>query len=70
MSHKKFSAHSGDAMIEQGDGRFADLLRLDLCPKCEAALIKQSDNGLRIDRHCPVCNLKIIEYREKDRGNG
>jgi Zn-finger nucleic acid-binding protein len=57
-------------MIEQGDGRFADLLRLDLCPKCEAALVKQSDNGLRIDRECPVCNLKIIEYRDKDRGNG
>lgn len=57
-------------MIEQGDGRYADFLRLDLCPKCEAALTKQSDNGLRIDRECPVCNLKIIEYRDKDRGNG
>ena len=57
-------------MIEQGDGRYADFLRLDLCPKCEAALTKRGDNGLRIDRECPVCDLKIIEYRDKDRGNG
>ena len=57
-------------MIEQGDGRFADLLRLSRCPKCESALDKHSDNGLRIERHCPVCNLKIIEYRDKDRGDG
>lgn len=57
-------------MIEQGDGRFADLLRLDRCPKCEAALERRSDNGLRVERECASCNLRIIEYRDEDRGNG
>ena len=57
-------------MIQQGDGRFAELLRLDRCPKCETALHKQSDNGLRVGRECPTCKLKIVEYRDKDRGDG
>jgi len=57
-------------MITQGDGRFADLLRLNRCPSCETALVKRSDNGLRIERKCSVCNLKIVEYRDKDRGDG
>lgn len=57
-------------MIEQGDGRFADFLRLNRCPKCETALPKRSDNGLRVERECPTCELKIIEYRDEDRGNG
>ena len=57
-------------MIQQGDGRFEDLLRLDRCPKCESALDKRSDNGLRVDRECPVCKLRVVEYRDKDRGDG
>lgn len=57
-------------MIQQGDGRFEDLLRLDRCPKCESALSKRSDNGLRVDRECPVCKLRVVEYRDKDRGDG
>jgi len=33
-------------------------------------LSKRSDNGLRVERKCPTCNLKIIEYRDKDRDDG
>ena len=51
-------------MIDQGDGRFADFLRLGRCPKCEVVLIKRSDDGLECE--CPSCGLKIGEVRAKD----
>ena len=54
-------------MIDQGDGRFADFLRLGRCPKCEVVLIKRSDDGLECE--CPSCGLKIGEVRVKDADN-
>ncbi len=68
VSHKKFSPQLAVTMITQGDGRFAKFLRLGFCPNCEAALQKESDNGLEVERKCLTCNLKITEKKDKDDG--
>lgn len=53
-------------MIEQGDGKFADRLKLGQCPRCQVKMEKHHWNIARVVWLCVACGMKVVDVHEKD----
>ena len=53
-------------MIEKGDGKFAERLKLGQCPRCQVKMNLHSWNIARVVWKCPACSMKVVDVQEKD----
>lgn len=53
-------------MIEKGDGKFAERLKLGQCPRCQVKMNLDSWNVARVVWKCPACSMKVVDIQEKD----
>jgi|DEB0MinimDraft_6_1074348.scaffolds.fasta_scaffold02520_9 Zn ribbon nucleic-acid-binding protein len=53
-------------MIEQGDGKFADRLKLGQCPRCQVKMKMHKWTVARVVWLCIACGMKVVDIQEKD----